>query len=180
MNSITNIKKLLGKKGFSGPIFILDKNNLIKFDADDGLPLVAINKRTGIAETGFYSVQANINDSKFSAEIIISGYLSKKHFLVNTHKPETEFTFYVDDTNQVLNPDGSLLTAGTFSTYFAKDVVKTNGNREQWKAIDLVLSLDGTAPFQRHFPVSFAADKGFSAQGNNGEITQNNINNALA
>lgn len=179
MNSIVSIKKLLGKKGFSGPVFVLDKDNLIKFDSDDGLPIVVTN-RASTPKIGFYSVKANIDDAKFSAEIVISGYLSKKAFLLDLFNPETQFTCYVDDTNEVLNPDGSVLTPGTFSAYFAKDVVKTNGKCEQWKAIDLVLSLDGTAPFQMSFPVSFAEDKGFSIAGNNGKITQADINNANA
>lgn len=174
-NSISNIKKLLGKRGFSGPVFIKDNDGNIKIDPDDGLPLTLTNK-AGLVRTGFYNVQVDVDDINFVAKIRIFSYLSKKDFLRKPEKPELIIEYLIDDSDEIIDSNNAVTRSGTFSSYFGKDVVKTAGNCEQWKAIQLVLSLDGTSKFQNRFPINFTS--GFSIANNDDKITQLNIDNA--
>lgn len=175
MSDTYNIQKFLGKKGFSGSIFQTDPaTGSVAFDPDDNVTPLVYRKGNGSAITGFYSVRANIDDVEFSAKITISGYMSKKDFLRNPGRKAIQIIYFINNSDQVLNGDGTIATPGTFDTYFSKDVVKTSGNCEQWKAIDLVLALNGTKDFQASFPVNFTS--GFSTS----SITQSNIDSVNA
>lgn len=168
------IQKLLGKKGFSGPIFLVNQANGMPMRDDDDSVLY-MTKRNGTQITGFYSVKADVSGDLFTARLAISGFKSKIDFLLRK-SPLVKIVYNVDDIGEVLDSDGAIVTPGTFSTYFSTDVVKVAGKCEQWSAIDLVLSLTGSASFQSVFPVSFASSEGF----NTASITQANINTANA
>lgn len=171
------IQKFLNKKGFSGPVFLLSPTGTFLTDPDDGLPIYMTN-RAGTQVTGFYIVKAIIDDINFTAQVQIYGYAPKKrsgqnltakqNFLLNPNSPDITFHYVVNNNDQVVDELGVITTPGTYDTFFAKDVVKTAGNCEQWKAIDLVLSLDGTKTFQAAYPYSFSR---FSTA----QITQANI-----
>lgn len=181
MADVYNIQKFLGKKGFSGPVFQLSANGTFQVDLDDNLPIFAKN-RAGELLVGFYSVKAIIDDVNFTARIEISGYApikqagqklnGKQNFLLHPNSPTYGFSYNISNVDQIVNESGVITTPGTYDTFFAKDVVKTAGNCEQWKAIDLILSLDGTKTLQTSYPYSFLTN--FSAA----NITQSNIDAA--
>lgn len=174
MSSTNNIQKFLGKRGLQGPIFLVDPSTGTPLlDEDTSEPLVITRTISGTTSSvsGFYSVQSIVDDANFSAKIIISGWRSRTKFLQTPDKPLLVFSYIVDDSDEVLDGSGNVVTPGTFSTYFDKDVVRTIGNYEQLNGLNLLLTFNGSSPFQRTFPVSFAS---FSIV----TITQVNINSA--
>jgi len=166
------IKKLQGFKGIVGPIFLTNGN--VPLRDDDGQILYMKNKRD-VPITGFYTVKADIDGSLFKAVLIIQGFKSKISFLRHEN-PIVTIKYDINDAAEILDSNDAVATPGTFSQYFAKDVVKVAGNWEQSSAIDLVLSLTGSSIFQQNFPVSFSSVEGFSV----GTITLTNINDANA
>lgn len=169
------IQKLLGKKGFSGPLFDINPANGSVMLDDDGVTVIYKKRKDGTNYNAFYSVQADIDDVYFLADITIKGWKSKSDFL-KKRAPLVNIIYHINDSDEILDEDNKIVTPGTYSTYFAKDVVKTNGNCEQWKAIEFALSLTGAASYQASFPVSFASSEGFSTS----QITQTNIDNTNA
>ena len=173
-----NLQKFLGKKGIAGPIFALSSTGAFQTDLDDNLPIFAKN-RAGELLTGFYSVKAIVDDVNFTARIEINGYApfkragkkltGKQNFLLNPNAPTYSFSYSISNADQIVDGSGAITTPGKYDTFFAKDVVKTAGNCEQWKAIDLILSFNGTSQFQTSHPYSFLTD--FSSA----NITQSNI-----
>lgn len=170
MNNTNIIQKYLGKRGLQGPIFLIDSLTGTPLLDDDTSEPIVITK-SGTPVDGFYSAQAIVDNSTFSAKIVVSGWRSRTKFLRNPTSPQLSFTYIVDDSDEVLDESSNVVTPGTFSTYFDRDVVKTANNYEQLSALNLLLTLTGSSPFQITFPVSFAS---FSLV----LITQTNINSA--
>lgn len=174
MNNTNIIQKYLGKRGLQGPIFLIDSlTGTPLLDDDTSEPIVITRTVSGSTTpvNGFYTVKSIVDDTAFRAEIVISGWRSRTRFLQNPTRPQLSFTYIVDDSDEILDELDNVISGGTFSRYFDRDVVKTIGNYEQMSGMDLVKTFNGTSPFQRTFPVNLTS---FT----NVQITQANINSA--
>jgi hypothetical protein len=160
----------LGFKGIAGPIYRLDPATNTPLLDDDGLPIV-------LDSSGFYRVELkNFDEIKKRAVVSITPYQSKRKFIRN---PDASvyggfvITYYVNNKDQVVDESSEIITPGTFDTFFGKSVIRANNTCESDQARNFVLSLNGTNPVQVTFPINFSTMTVDN-------ITQNNINNALA
>ena len=161
----------LGLTGIVGPVYRVDpSSNSPLLDDSTGLPVV-------LDASGFYFVRVRDFDlvsQRCKLEII--PYQSRAKFIKNPGKSSYggfSISYVIDNRDQVLDGGGNLVTAGTFSTYFSLDSIRGNNKSEYDRAIELVMTLNGTSVFQNTFPVNFSTMS-------TSNINQNQINNALS
>ena len=119
---------------------------------------------------------SNFDEIKKRATIKIKPFQSKRKFIRNPNDSVYGgfvITYHVNNDNQVLDEQNNIITEGTFDTYFGKSVIRANNTCESDQARNFVLTLNGTHPIQVTFPINFSTMTVDN-------ITQNNINNALA
>lgn len=160
----------LGFKGIAGPVYRLDVDTNTPLLDDNGLPIV-------LDSSGFYRVELkNFDEIKKRAAITITPFQSKKKFIRNPNSSVYGgfvITYYINNNDEVVDNANEIVKAGTFDIWFGKSVIRANNTCESDQARNFVLSLNGTNPIQVTFPINFST---MSVD----NITQNNINNALA
>jgi hypothetical protein len=166
----TQTSGFLGIKGLSGAVYRIDPSTNTPYLDDNGALVI-------LDATGFYRIQINnLDDVTKTALIVVKPYPSKKRFIRNPEKSSYggySIQYAINNSDQVIDEVGNIITPGTYDTYFARTVVRGNNTSETDRARDLVNTFNGTNIFQQNFSIDFT---GMTVD----NITQNNINNALA
>jgi hypothetical protein len=160
-------QKFLGAVGLIGPIYSLDNStNTPLLDDTTGLPVVMIT-------SGFYHVRVNeISFIDRTCTLQIDAYKSKKNFILKYRRPIYSITYYVSDIDQILDGSGNVTSAGKFTSFLDRSIVRLKNNSELDCALNMILSLNGSSQFQVTFPVDFTVMS-------QGSITQSNIDNSI-
>lgn len=172
------VSPYVGLKGILGPVYRINASNAPELDDITGAPVV-------LDANGFYRVElAERDELQKTVKIRITPYSSKRKFIRNPNMSaygSFKITYTINNSDQVLDESGNIVTAGTYDTWFERSVVRGNNTCETDKARDFVLTLTGELSnreagiirFQDSFPINFST---MSVE----NITQTQVTNALA
>lgn len=154
------VSPYISYKGIKGPVYRLSNADTPSRDEDTGALEV-------LDANGFYFVTtADRDEIEKTITIKLVPYKSKAKFIRNKkNSPYGDFVikYRVTNKDQVLDGTGNIVTAGTFDTWFSKELVRSNNKSETDQARLFVLSLNGALSdrengvfkFQDSFPIDF-------------------------